>query len=75
MLKGAGSTGTVSTGSTALEATLAIPDQARGIVLFAHGSGSRHRTDLFEEPRTLEDVARLARDWFVCHLSDASGVS
>ena len=25
-------------------------------------------THLFEEPGTLEDVARLARDWFVRHL-------
>ena len=34
---------TVATGSVALEGTMAIPDGARGIVLFAHGSGSsRH---------------------------------
>jgi putative phosphoribosyl transferase len=29
-------------------------------------------THLFEEPGTLEQVARLARDWFVRHLSSAS---
>ena len=33
----------VGTGSVALEGTIAVPDGARGIVLFAHGSGSsRH---------------------------------
>jgi hypothetical protein len=26
-------------------------------------------THLFEEPGALDDVARLARDWFVRHLS------
>jgi putative phosphoribosyl transferase len=30
-------------------------------------------THLFEEPGTLEAVARLARDWFVDHLRDAAG--
>jgi len=30
-------------------------------------------THLFEEPGTLEEVARLARDWFVEHLADSSG--
>jgi putative phosphoribosyl transferase len=25
-------------------------------------------THLFEEPGTLDEVARLARDWFACHL-------
>jgi len=30
-------------------------------------------THLFEEPGTLEEVARLARDWFVEHLGDSSG--
>ena len=28
-------------------------------------------THLFEEPGALEEVARLARDWFVAHLLDA----
>jgi pimeloyl-ACP methyl ester carboxylesterase len=28
-------------------------------------------THLFEEPGTLEEVARLARDWFVEHLTSA----
>jgi dienelactone hydrolase len=33
----------VSAGSVRLEGTLAVPDEARGVVLFAHGSGSsRH---------------------------------
>lgn len=30
-------------------------------------------THLFEEPGTLEEVARLAREWFVRHLSPANG--
>jgi dienelactone hydrolase len=30
-------------------------------------------THLFEEPGTLEEVARLARDWFVRHLRRADG--
>jgi putative phosphoribosyl transferase len=30
-------------------------------------------THLFEEPGALENVARLARDWFVSHLHDADG--
>jgi putative phosphoribosyl transferase len=29
-------------------------------------------THLFEEPGTLEEVARLARDWFVRYLSPAT---
>jgi putative phosphoribosyl transferase len=28
----------------------------------------RRATHLFEEPGTLEEVARLSRDWFVRHL-------
>jgi dienelactone hydrolase len=40
---GAGRTVRVATGALELEGTLAVPDGARGIVLFAHGSGSsRH---------------------------------
>jgi putative phosphoribosyl transferase len=36
-------TAVVATGSVALEGTIAVPEGARGIVLFAHGSGSsRH---------------------------------
>jgi putative phosphoribosyl transferase len=30
-------------------------------------------THLFEEPGTLEEVARLAKEWFVRHLSPATG--
>jgi pimeloyl-ACP methyl ester carboxylesterase len=30
-------------------------------------------THLFEEPGTLEEVARLAREWFVRHLAPAPG--
>ena len=30
-------------------------------------------THLFEEPGTLEEVARLARDWFADHFADTSG--
>jgi pimeloyl-ACP methyl ester carboxylesterase len=124
----------VGTREVALEGTLSVPDSPRGIILFAHGSGSsRHSprnrfvarelqnggrpdlagdalprvrtptlfvvggndeqvielseqamarmpgpvrleivpgaTHLFEEAGTLEQVARLARDWFVRHLS------
>ena len=29
-------------------------------------------THLFEEPGTLEQVAELARDWFIDHLSPAA---
>lgn len=32
-------------------------------------------THLFEEPGTLEQVAGLAKNWFVVHLSNTSGVS
>jgi putative phosphoribosyl transferase len=31
-----------------------------------------HATHLFEEPGTLAEAARFARDWFVAHLSDQS---
>jgi putative phosphoribosyl transferase len=30
-------------------------------------------THLFEEPGTLEEVARLAADWFTAHLAPAVG--
>jgi hypothetical protein len=30
-------------------------------------------THLFEEPGTLEEVARMARDWFVQHLGQQDG--
>jgi hypothetical protein len=33
---------------------------------------SRGATHLFEEPDTLEEVAKLARDWFIDHLSHAA---
>ena len=115
----------IAAGRAQLDGDLAIPDQsARGIVLFAHGSGSsrfssRNRfvadqllsaglatllivggddepvigmnqeamrqmrcevkleivegaTHLFEEPGTLEQVARLARDWFIGHLHEGT---
>jgi putative phosphoribosyl transferase len=32
-------------------------------------------THLFEEPGTLEVVARLARDWFARHLSEESAAA
>jgi hypothetical protein len=32
-------------------------------------------THLFEEPGALEEVARLARDWFLRHLAPANGPS
>jgi len=33
----------------------------------------RRATHLFEEPGTLEEVARLTREWFVRHLHDSRG--
>ena len=33
----------------------------------------RRATHLFEEPGTLEEVARLTRDWFVRHLRESRG--
>jgi hypothetical protein len=72
---------------------LTIPCQPRGIVAFAHGSGSSRQvldlnraaaaamrapceiaivegaTHLFEEPGALEQVASLARRWFLHHLT------
>jgi dienelactone hydrolase len=35
----------------------------------------RRATHLFEEPGTLEEVARLSRDWFVRHLRTSGGSS
>jgi hypothetical protein len=32
-------------------------------------------THLFEEPGTLEEVARLAAGWFVHHLEDPDGAA
>ena len=34
----------------------------------------RRATHLFEEPGTLEEVARLTRDWFVRHLRGSQGI-
>ena len=51
----------------ALEGNLSGPEGARGVVLFAHGTGA------------LNEVARLAREWFERHLitaeAHATGVS
>jgi putative phosphoribosyl transferase len=93
----------IPVGKAYLEGELGIPPGARGVVLFAHGSGStRHSprnqfvartireadtgtllfdlltreelkivpraTHLFEEPGALQEVARLAADWFRRHL-------
>lgn len=50
----------VSAGPVALEGSLGIPDGARGVVLFAHGSGSgRHSPRNRRVARTLRE-ARLA---------------
>ncbi|HEV3166946.1 MAG TPA: dienelactone hydrolase family protein [Isosphaeraceae bacterium] len=46
----------VGIGPLALEGTLALPEKARGIVLFAHGSGSSRHS-----PRN-QHVARMLRD-------------
>jgi hypothetical protein len=60
-----------------------VPQNAPGIVVFAHGSGSsrhsprnRHVADLltgaghlFEEPGTLDAAAGLAREWLTSHLT------
>ncbi len=68
----------IPVGRVMLDGDLGVPENARGVVLFAHGSGSsRHSpreivpgaTHLFEEPGALEQVARLAREWFDVHLS------
>jgi hypothetical protein len=90
-------------GGQQIEADLQVPHRTRGLIVFAHGSGSsrfssRNRavaeslqargfgtllldlltkqeeaivpgaTHLFEEPGTLEEVERLAGDWFVRYL-------
>ena len=34
-----------------------------------------HATHLFEEPGTLEEVARLAKDWFVRYMTPAESSS
>jgi hypothetical protein len=75
----------VSVGDAVLNADLAMPEHARGFVVFAHGSrlSSRNRTvalalqhgaaaaatHLFEEPGTLERVVELAIEWFERHLT------
>lgn len=62
-----------------LAGDLTVPPDARGRVVFAHGSGSGRSargleivpgaTHLFEEPGALERVTVQARDWFLEHLS------
>ena len=84
----------VQAAGVVLDADVVVPEEAVGVVLFAHGCGSSRddvvielnrqamrqlagetrleivpgATHLFEEPGALEQVARLARDWFVRHL-------
>ena len=82
----------VLVGPHQLSGILATPDNSRGVVVFAHGSGSSRlssrnqyvagflqdagvdlviipgATHLFPEPGALEQVARLAREWFINHL-------
>jgi putative phosphoribosyl transferase len=48
------------------DALAALPGEARLEVV----PGATH---LFEEPGALEQVARLARDWFLQHLAGAHG--
>ena len=49
-----------------LDAEVVIPQPAQGVVLFAHGSGMILLT-------AGEQVAQLARDWFVRHLRGVAG--
>lgn len=59
----------VQAGEVELEGNLLIPKGARGIVVFAHGSGSsRFSSRMFEEPGKLSEVARLTRDWVQTYL-------
>ena len=95
---------TIQAAGVVLNADVVVPESAKAVVLFAHGSGSgRHSpaaatwpasydraslatvladeahleivsgaTHLFEEPGALEQVARMARGWFVQHLRRGS---
>lgn len=51
-----------------LDADLVVAPDAKGLVIFAHGSGSGRagpRNRMVAESDALEQVAELARDWFV----------
>ena len=48
---------------------LAVDQAAAGIDLLDRHRRAVAATHLFEEPGTLEEVARLARDWFRQHLN------
>ena len=54
----------IQVGEAHLGGTLTIPEGAPGLVLFVPGA-----THLLEEPGTLEEVARLATDWFKRYLT------
>lgn len=64
-------------GSVTLMGDLRIPQDAAGLILFAHGSAQLNcekklvvvprATHLFQEPGALEEVARLASEWFQQH--------
>jgi hypothetical protein len=84
----------ISADSVVLDGLLGVPPETRGLVLFAHDSGSSRlsprntyvaralrrvrcekrltivsgASHLFEEPGTLDEVVRLATDWFGQHL-------
>ena len=55
----------VGAGRTALPGDLAVPDHARGVVLFAHGSGSSRRS-----PRNQRVAASLHHARFATLLTD-----
>ena len=55
----------IDLGEATLEADLAMPDSARGVVLFAHGSGSSRHS-----PRTRMVATRLTQRRFGTLLAD-----
>lgn len=73
----------VVVGTSALAGELIVPDDARGLVIFAHGSGTPElanlRIGLFgastgaAEAGTLGVVADSASEWFATHLMPGSG--
>ena len=50
---------------------LGRPGRGWELYLAGHVPGASH---LFEEPGTLEEVARLAADWFARHVAGRSAV-
>jgi fermentation-respiration switch protein FrsA (DUF1100 family) len=54
-----------------LAGSLTLPDPAVGLVLFAHGSGSSRFSSRNRYVASVLVAAKLARDWFLRHLSRA----